>query len=238
MRLRDSATLVPMASSTTAQTTATVHLVRHGEVHNPEKVLYGRLPGFGLSELGHRMAAGIADHFAARAEAGHPVHLLAASPLQRAQETVAPLAERLDMPVLTEERVLEAENAFEGLSRVKQQLRSPRWWPLLVNPLRPSWGEPYAQQVSRMLAAAKDLSELAVAEHGDGAEVVVISHQLPIWVTRLWAEDRPLWHDPRRRECSLTSITSLHIGPDGVESVSYAEPNKELLKDAIALPGA
>ncbi|GAB3190638.1 histidine phosphatase family protein [Nesterenkonia suensis] len=227
-----------MASRITGPTTATVHLVRHGEVHNPEKILYGRLPGYGLSELGHRMAEGIAEHFAARAEAGRPVHLLAASPLQRAQETVAPLAERLELPVTTEERVLEAENSFEGLSRVKRQLRNPRWWPLLLNPFRPSWGEPYAQQVTRMLAAVKDLSEQAVAEHGDGAEVVVVSHQLPIWVTRLWAEDRPLWHDPRQRECSLTSITSLHVGPDGVESVSYAEPNHELLKDATALPGA
>lgn len=218
--------------------TSTVHLVRHGEVHNPDKVLYGRIPGFGLSELGHRMAEGVAAHFAARAEAGRPVHLLAASPLQRAQETAAPLAQRLGLPTLEEERVLEAENRFEGLSEVRQQLRRPRWWPYLLNPFRPSWGEPYAEQVSRVLAAAKDLSEQAVAEHGEGAEAVVISHQLPIWVTRLWAEDRPLWHDPRSRECSLTSVTSLHIGPQGVESVSYEEPNRELLKDAVALPGA
>lgn len=217
---------------------STVHLVRHGEVHNPDKVLYGRIPGFGLSELGRRMAEGVAAHFAVRAESGRPVHLLAASPLQRAQETAGPLAQRLNLPILEEARVLEAENRFEGLSDVKQQLRSPRWWPYLLNPFRPSWGEPYAAQVSRVLAAVKDLSEQAVAQHGAGAEVVVVSHQLPIWVTRLWAENRPLWHDPRSRECSLTSVTSLHIGPEGVESVSYEEPNSELLKDAVALPGA
>lgn len=221
-----------------AQSVSTVHLVRHGEVHNPQRVLYGRLPGFGLSDLGQQMAQGIAEHFHDRAEAGRPVHLLAASPLQRAQETVAPIAERLGLPVTVEDRVLEAENAFEGLSEVKRQLRNPRWWPLLVNPMRPSWGEPYKSQVSRVLAAVKDLSDQAVAAHGEGAEVVIVSHQLPIWVTRLWAEDRPLWHDPRDRECSLTSVTSLHLGRDGVESVSYAEPNHELLKDAANLPGA
>ena len=221
-----------------ASETATVHLVRHGEVHNPDRVLYGRLPGFGLSELGHQMAEGIAEHFGQRAESGRPVHLLAASPLQRAQETIAPLAQRLGMPVTTEERVLEAENKFEGLSEVKRQLRSPRMWPLLVNPFRPSWGEPYSQQVSRVLAAVKDLSDQAVAERGDGAEVVVVSHQLPIWATRLWAEDRPLWHDPRSRECTLTSVTSLHIGPAGVESVTYDEPNEALSQQALALPGA
>ena len=221
-----------------AQPVSTVHLVRHGEVHNPQKVLYGRLPGFGLSELGQQMAVGIAQHFQERTEAGRPVHMLVASPLQRAQETVAPISATLKLPVTTEDRVLEAENAFEGLSEVKRQLRNPRWWPLLVNPLRPSWGEPYKAQVNRVLAAVKDLSDQAVAAHGEGAEVVVVSHQLPIWVTRLWAEGRPLWHDPRDRECSLTSVTSLHIGPEGVEAVSYAEPNHELLKDAANLPGA
>ncbi|WP_255545820.1 MULTISPECIES: histidine phosphatase family protein [unclassified Nesterenkonia] len=225
-------------SSTAPRIGSTVHLVRHGEVHNPDKVLYGRLPGFGLSELGRQMADGIADYFQERAEAGREVHMLAASPLQRAQETVAPISARLGLPVTVEDRVLEAENAFEGLSQVKQQLKNPRWWPLLVNPLRPSWGEPYKAQVARVLAAVKDLSEEAVATHGEGAEVVVVSHQLPIWVTRLWAEGRPLFHDPRDRECSLTSVTSLHIGAHGVESVSYAEPNHELLKDAANLPGA
>lgn len=218
--------------------TATVHLVRHGEVHNPDKVLYGRLPGFGLSELGKEMAEGIAEYFGDRAEAGRPVHLLAASPLQRAQETIAPLAARLQLPVVTEDRVLEAENAFEGLSNIKRHLRTPRCWPLLINPFRPSWGEPYKQQAERVLEAVKDLSDRAISDFGDGAEVVVVSHQLPIWVTRLWAEQRPLWHDPRSRECSLTSVTSLHIGPTGVESVSYAEPNIALSRQALALPGA
>ncbi len=218
--------------------TVTVHLVRHGEVHNPDKVLYGRLPGFGLSALGQQMAEGIAEHFVQRAERGQPVHLLAASPLQRAQETIAPLAGRLGLPVTIEDRVLEAENAFEGLSNVRRHLRTPRYWPLLRNPFRPSWGEPYKHQVERVLQAVKDIADRALADHGDGAEAVIVSHQLPIWVTRLWAEQRPLWHDPRQRECTLTSVTSLRIGPTGVESVSYSEPNKELSKQALALPGA
>ncbi|WP_211358948.1 histidine phosphatase family protein [Nesterenkonia populi] len=217
---------------------ATVHLVRHGEVYNPNKVLYGRLPGFGLSDLGKQMAQGLADHFSVRSERGNGPVILASSPLQRAQETIAPVAGALNLPVRIEGRVLEAENAFEGMSSVKRQLRRPKHWPLLVNPLRPSWGEPYKAQVNRVLAAVKDLADEAIAEHGDGAEVVVVSHQLPIYVTRLWGENRPLFHDPRSRECTLTSITSLHIGPRGVEAVSYEEPNRELSKQALALPGA
>lgn len=218
--------------------TVTVHLVRHGEVHNPGKVLYGRLEGFGLSALGHQMADGIAEYFGARADRGQPVRALVSSPLQRAQETIAPLAARMELPVTLDDRVLEAENKLEGLSGVKRHLRQPKYWPLLRNPLRPSWGEPYTAQVERVLTAVKDHADHALATYGDGAEVVIVSHQLPIWVTRLWAEQRPLWHDPRRRECTLTSITSLTVGPHGVEAVSYSEPNVELSRQAVALPGA
>ena len=43
----------------------TVHLVRHGQVHNPDKVLYGRLPQFRLSEAGEQMAQAVADYLVA-----------------------------------------------------------------------------------------------------------------------------------------------------------------------------
>lgn len=224
----------------TASTTATVHLVRHGEVHNPDRVLYGRLPGFGLSELGHQMAENIGDWFAGRARAtGRTPVVLAASPLQRAQETARPIARALGLTIHTDSRLLESENHFEGLSDIKSELKNPKHWPYLVNPFRPSWGEPYVDQVERMAAAVHDLRDQAVAAAGVGAEAILVSHQLPIWVTRLSAEDRPLWHDPRQRQCSLTSVTSLHFerGQDRPR-IEYQEPNAELLKDALNLPGA
>ena len=124
---------------------STVHLVRHGEVHNPEGVLYGRLPEFHLSELGHRMAAQMAAHFEQRRDNGAAIVHLVASPLTRAQETAQPVAEALGLQIATDERIIEAENQFEGMSRIKSRLRQPRYWPLLVNPFRPSWGEPYNQ---------------------------------------------------------------------------------------------
>ena len=135
---------------------------------------------------------------------------------------------------------LEAENAFEGMSQVAASLkRNPRLWPRLRNPLRPSWGEPYRAQAARMLAVVDRIRADAVAADGPGAESVLVSHQLPIWVTRLAVEGRPLWHDPRRRECSLTSVTSL-VFDEGrtVPRVEYHEPNQALLKDASSLPGA
>lgn len=223
------------------QPTATVHLVRHGEVHNPDRVLYGRLDGFGLSELGHRMAEDVAEWFAHRAEAeGRRTAVVAASPLLRAQQTATPIAAALGLPLRTEAGIIESENAFEGMSQVGERLkRDPRLWPLLRNPMRPSWGEPYHQQAARVLAVVDRVKDESVAALGPGAEAILVSHQLPVWVTRLAVEGRPLWHDPRRRECSLTSVTSL-VFEEGraTPRVEYHEPNHALLKDATSLPGA
>lgn len=224
-------------------TLATVHLVRHGEVHNPDRVLYGRLPDFHLSELGQEMAQRVAGHFATRVGAGASIVRLVASPLTRAQETAAPIASQLGLDIVTDDRVIEAYSRFEGMARVSRRLRNPRHWPLLANPLRPSWGEPYAQQVGRMMAAVDDARRAAVglAEangSAGSAEVIIVGHQLPIWVSRLAAENRRLWHDPRNRECTLSSITSLDF--DGVRliGVRYEEPSADLLPGAANLPGA
>lgn len=200
---------------------ATVHLVRHGEVFNPQKVLYGRIPGYGLSDLGRQMAQGIADHFGDRAEQGKPVHLLAASPLQRAQETAAPLAEALGLPVGIDADIIEADNRFEG-NKVGGRggaLRNPRYWPILVNPLRPSWGEPYLQIAHRMIGAVYSTLDTA-----RGHEAVLVSHQLPVYTTRRFLEGRRLWHDPRSRQCSLASITSLVFEGTTLRDIVYTEP--------------
>lgn len=218
----------------------TIHLIRHGEVHNPDKVLYGRLPDFHLSELGRQMAQGVARYFVEAAEAGRPwgTGLVAvyASPLERAQETAAPLAQAFGLPVREEPDIIEAENHFEGLSGITSELRNPRHWPYLVNPFRPSWGEAYRAQVARMRGAMERAR--VAAEGAGGAHIVMVSHQLPIWVTRLAAEGRPLPHDPRKRECTLTSITSFEFLDGALRSVRYHEPNAPLLAEAANLPGA
>ncbi|WP_102157335.1 histidine phosphatase family protein [Zhihengliuella halotolerans] len=217
---------------------ATVHLMRHGEVHNPDRVLYGRLPGYHLSELGYEMAERAAAYFTARRENGANIVSVAASPLLRAQETARPTAQALGLEIDVEPRIVEAGNRFEGMSDVKKRLRDPRLWSLLVNPLRPSWGEPYREQVARVMEAVSERRDRAVELGGDGAEAILVAHQLPIWVTRLAAERRPLAHDPRRRECSLASITSLDFDGDELVAVRYAEPCADLLAQAANLPGA
>ena len=195
----------------------TIHLVRHGEVENPERILYGRLPNFGLTERGHEMARRVGEHFAA---APVPPVELVASPLLRAQQTIAPLRERLDLPVFTDERVIEAANSFEGQRVNARRLSAPRNLVRLYNPLTPSWGEPYRQIVLRMQAAMASLRAKLV-KHSPEAEGVIVAHQLPIWMSRLAAEQRSLIHDPRKRECDLASITSFTFESSTLVSVSY-----------------
>lgn len=199
----------------------TVHVLRHGEVHNPHGVLYGRLPGYRLSELGHAMAERVAEHLA-----GADVAHLVSSPLERAQQTAAPAARELGLPVATDERLIEAGNVFEGLTFGvgDGSLRRPSHWVHLRNPLRPSWGEPYTEIAARMMAAIE-----AARDAARGHEALAVSHQLPIWTARSIATGRRLWHDPRKRQCALASLTSFTYRDDDLVSVSYEEPARDLL---------
>jgi len=218
---------------------ATVHLLRHGEVYNPDGVLYGRLPEFHLSELGREMARTLAEHFSERSARGAKIVHLVASPLTRAQETAQPISEALNLQITTEARIIEAANYFEGLHVDKAEILKPKHWPMLRNPFRPSWGEAYKDQAARVMAAVQDARLRAIELGGEGAEAILVSHQLPIWATRLSAEGKPLWHDPRKRECTLTSVTSLTFdGAGNLLGVEYSEPAAALLPGASSTPGA
>jgi broad specificity phosphatase PhoE len=206
-----------------------VHLLRHGEVHNPGGVLYGRRDGFHLSDLGVQMAQRVADSIKDR-----DITHLRVSPLERAQETARPLAEARGLEIVTDARVIESTNKFEGLNFSEGAMtivKRPRLWRHLWNPFRPSWGEPSRQIIDRMMAAVHDAREAAA-----GHEAVIVSHQLPIWTTRLHVEGRRQLHDPRNRQCTLCSLTSLHFVGDQITQVSYSEPAGDLipLKDKKA----
>lgn len=210
----------------------TVHLLRHGEVFNPEGVLYGRLPGYGLSDRGQEMARRVAKHLV---EQGRDVVRVVASPLQRAQETAEPIAAGFGLDLATDDRLIEAQNHFQGLAFGvgDGSLRHPQHWKYLWNPFRPSWGEPYVEQVARMRAAVDDARAAA-----EGHETVLVSHQLPVWLTRSSLERRRLWHDPRKRQCSLASLTSLHFEDGRFVGLHYTEPAAELLPGASQVAGA
>ena len=199
-----------------------VHLMRHGEVHNPDGVLYGRLDGYHLSDLGHEMARTVADHLA-----DHDVTHVVASSLLRAQETATPVAEAHGVEITTDDRVIEAANDFEGQlvgGMSPLDFVHPSHWSKLVNPFRPSWGEAYAEIAERMSAAIADARSAA-----RGHEAVIVSHQLPIWICRLHAEGRRFFHDPRRRQCTLCSVTSLEFEGDELHTVGYSEPAGDMI---------
>ncbi|HVX69604.1 MAG TPA: histidine phosphatase family protein [Mycobacteriales bacterium] len=197
-------------------TTTTVHLVRHGEVDNPTGVLYGRLPGFVLSESGHQMAK-----VAASALAGRDVTVARSSPLERAVQTIEPIAAEFGLTPTTDDRLLESENFFEGktFGVGDGSLRRPSVWIRLWNPFRPSWGEPYIQVAKRVAAAVADARDAA-----EGHEAVLVSHQLPIEVGRRYLEGSTLWHRPDRRKCALASITSVVYDGDKIVRIDYQEP--------------
>jgi len=199
-----------------------IHFVRHGEVHNPEKILYGLQPGWKLSERGNQMAEVIAQ-WSKNLNLG-AIH---ASPLQRAQETVAPIIKAHNLQLTTDENLIEASNIFEGkkFELGSGVLKHPKSWRYLYNPWRPSWGEPYDQIINRMLKALFAARDAAV-----GKDAICVSHQLPIWILRSAVEGRRLLHDPRKRECTLASVTSFELDTEGmVSGVSYSEPARHLL---------
>lgn len=204
----------------------TIHVMRHGEVDNPDAILYGRRPGFRLTPLGRRMAQRVADVLV---ESDHHITGVVASPLLRAQETAAPTARAYNLPIDSDKRLIEAWNSFEGVAVNKNRamLAHPKYWKRYYNPFKPSWSEPYTDLVSRMSAAVSD-----ALEKYEGGEVLMVSHQLPIWTLRSFAEGRPLWHDPRRRECSLASLTSFQFDGATLTSVTYWEPAGDLLQQA------
>ncbi|MEA4944923.1 MAG: histidine phosphatase family protein [Propionicimonas sp.] len=199
-----------------------VHVVRHGQVHNPDGVLYGRLPDYHLSELGRQMAERLGEYFA-----DADLVWLVSSPLERARETMAPIAARHpELEVHLDERVIEAANHFEGTAFTRDPAvwRRPSTWWAVRNPLRPSWGEAYTSIATRMQDAICD-----AAGHAEGAEAVIVAHELPIWMARRSAEGKPFPHDPRNREARLASVTSFTFDDGELASVSYAEPAGDLL---------
>ena len=202
----------------------TIHVMRHGEVENPEKILYGRQPGWRLSQRGQEMARVVAE-WSKDLDLG-AIH---ASPLQRAQETAAPVAAAHNLQIQTDPNLIEAANIFEGkkFELGSGVLRHPSAWRHLRNPWKPSWGEPYTEQIERMLAGV-----FAARDAANGKDALIVSHQLPIWILRSAVEGRRMMHDPRKRECTLASVTSFHLDSAGdIAGVSYSEPARHLLPE-------
>lgn len=202
----------------------TIHLVRHGKVENPGGVIYGRMPGFRLSELGHRQAEAAAEHLK-----DHDLGAVWASPLERAQETAGTIAAVHGIGVVTDERLIESDTTLEGIGRtLKAFFRSPRHWWRLRNPFLPSWGEPFSEIRKRMVAAIDDAVEAA-----GGGEVVIVSHQTPVVVARmaLARNYAPPWMGLARSPCHTGSISTLVIEDGRLVASSYFAPPDTTVAD-------
>jgi broad specificity phosphatase PhoE len=200
-----------------------VHLVRHGEVHNPGGVLYGRLPHFHLSENGKKMASAAA---LALQEAGIQPSKLIVSPLLRTQQSAEPIAELFNTKPDLDERIIEPFNFFEGRKvTAKTVLLRPHLAFHLRNPMQPSWGESYVSVVSRMMEAMREAAE--TTKSGD---VVFVTHQLPIWMVHRHLKGAKLAHNPAKRRCALSSITSFEFDAGKFTEVGYLEPASDFSK--------
>jgi len=198
-----------------------IHLVRHGEVYNPSGVLYGRLPNFHLSDKGKLMAQAAAEELKMQ---NFPVKAIFTSPLVRTQESAKPIEELFGLDAKTDENLIEPWNVFEGRKlSVKAVAMRPHWWWHFRNPARPAWGESFKDIINRMEEAIETAS--ASVKTGD---VVLVTHQLPIWVMHLHLAGEKLMHDPRKRRCSLSSITSFSLAEGKLTEISYLEPAKNL----------
>lgn len=192
-----------------------VHVMRHGEVHNPEGVLYGRLPDYHLSERGRAQAKAVAAWLAKR-----DIVYVVASPLERAQETAAPIAAEHGLSIDVDDSLIESHNVFQGqrVSPGDGALRDPRNWWHLRNPRSPSWGEPYHEIAERMQAAVR-----RARRRGNGHEAVCVSHQLPVETLRRSMNSETLHHFPTRRMCNLASVTSFYFDGDDYVGWGYSE---------------
>ncbi|MGH2735249.1 MAG: histidine phosphatase family protein [Actinomycetota bacterium] len=189
-----------------------LHLVRHGEVENPKGVIYGRMPGYNLSERGELQAKAASEHLK-EADVG----AIWSSPLERAQETAAAIAEPHGVEITTDERLVESSTTLEGVSRTLwRMMRNPRRWWHFRNPMAPSWGESFSDIRARMLEVVSE----GLASSG-GRELIVVSHQTPVMVARLALarRRRPPWLD--RIPCETGSVTSLRLEEGVVISAEY-----------------
>lgn len=218
--------------------TTTVNFIRHGEVFNPRHVLYERLPGFHLSEHGKAMVQASAAYIAQN-EAMRAAVALYSSPLDRTRETaeiieanVDPVREALglhDLQIQCDPRLIEAGNEFRGtrIGYGKGALWHRRNIVLLRNLHKPSWGETYQQIAARV----KDFTFEKVREY-PGQQILVVSHESPIWTFRHLMETGHPEHNMLRRKTDLASITSLTFDSDtcALVSVAYVSPASAMIR--------
>ena len=214
----------------------TIHFIRHGKVENPDHLLYERLPGFHLSDLGRRMARAAADYAAADPQLSSVVAVYS-SPLDRTRETAGIIigalnkvrVERGEQPLelQTDNRIIEAGNEFRGkrIGYGEGALWRNGNWHLVRNLWKPSWGESYQHIAARV----GDFAQEKVREYA-GKQIIAVSHESPIWSYRHLLETGHPEHNMVLRHTALASVTSITYDSETGKmlSISYADPAKDV----------
>lgn len=201
----------------------TIHFVRHGEVENPNHVLYERLPGFHLSNRGLKMARATAKYIATVPQM-RTISAIYSSPLERTQETAQQIASALQIgPIILDKRLIEAENNFRGkrIGYGEGALWKNNNWKLVSNLWKPSWGESYKSIAARV----GDFAREQVKNH-PGEQIVAVTHESPIWSYRHLLETGHAEHNMLLRKTALASITSITFdcANMNVLSITYVDP--------------
>ena len=151
-----------------------IFLCRHAHPENPEGVIYGHLPGFGLSARGKRQALGLGDFLRK-----YPVGAFYVSPLQRAQETARLAISQLghEVPLHTRDDLVEAEfgKYIEGVKRWQVPFRRPLFFFHAISPGTLPFDEPVPEMAERVERVCREAVE---ATSGEAA--VLVSHADPI----------------------------------------------------------
>ena len=201
----------------------TIHFVRHGEVENPNHVLYERLPGFHLSNRGLKMARAAAKYIATVPQM-RGISAIYSSPLERTQETAQQIANALQIsPIILDNRLIEAENNFRGkrIGYGEGALWKNNNWKLVSNLWKPSWGESYKSIAARV----GDFASEQVKNH-PGEQIVAVTHESPIWSYRHLLETGHAEHNMLLRKTALASITSITYDCTNMNvlSITYVDP--------------
>lgn len=99
-----------------------VYFVRHGEVENPERIKYGRLPGFPLTAKGAAEAQRLAEELW-----GKGIQAIFCSPLLRTRQTAQPIAQKLGLGIIFDDRLLERDHGKYTGSKIEDYLRGEYW---------------------------------------------------------------------------------------------------------------
>jgi probable phosphoglycerate mutase len=201
-----------MARATTPPPPTLVLLVRHGQTPTTGKVLPGRTPGLLLAEKGQRQAEAAAERIAALQTAKRRIAAVYASPLERTQQTAAPIAKALGLRVRRNQGLLEADFGEWTGAELKKLYKKPEWRTVQRNPsgFRFPGGESFTEMQQRITGAIARL-----VERHPGQTVVAVSHADPIKaaIAHAMGTHLDLFQRIVVSPCSITAIAYSGGGP-------------------------